>query len=152
MKAVVNGLANYETTMLSALDGIEGPVPSHHGSDNEPKALFYVLFGLAFETLLDTSADATSSAAARDSAITALSAMRSLVQPRCSGKAILELAIFNEFTSLCYRMAITETASVQMHLISVIVSFAQTQRGNINAVDDTYVLSGKKLPGADQRL
>jgi HEAT repeat-containing protein 5 len=87
--------------------------------------------------LLNTSADATSSTAARESAIVALQALQSLVRPEFSGKALLEPTVFTEFTSLCYRMAITEAASVQLHLISVIVSFAQTQRTNIKDLD-TY--------------
>ena len=131
MKAVANAMTNQEPTILSALDGLESPGLSRQTLDNEPKALFFVLFGLVYEALLETSADATSSSTARESAIISLQAMKTLVQPRYCGKAILEPAVFGEFTSLCYRMAITETASVQLHIIAVILSFAQSQRGNI---------------------
>jgi HEAT repeat-containing protein 5 len=135
MKAVANAMSSQEPTILSALDGVEGVSTHRTASDSEPKALFYVLIGLVYETLLSTSADATSSSSARESATVALQAMRSLVQPRYCGRAILEPSVFGEFTSLCYRMAITETASVQIHLISVIVSFAQSQRNNISSME-----------------
>lgn len=122
-----------EPTILLALDGGESGSSSQPPTTSEPKALFFVLFGLVYETLVNTSADATSSATSRENAIIALQALKSLVQPQYSGRAILEPTTLTEFTSLCYRMAITETANVQLHLVEVIVSFAETQKSNIRA-------------------
>jgi hypothetical protein len=135
MKAVGNAMSNKEPAVIAALDGTESETGPRLPSNTEPKALFFVMFGLVFETLLDTSVEATSSAAMRDSAVIALQALQSLVRPEFSGKALLEQTVFTEFTSLCYRMAITESAKVQLHLISVIIAFAQTQRVNIKDLD-----------------
>ena len=105
--------------ILLAMDGLESSdgnsaVASSSSGREEPTALVFALFGLTYEALAVSSADATPSAKMRHNALIALEALKSLVKPQYSGRALLDPPIFNEFTSLCYRMAMTESAAVQV--------------------------------------
>lgn len=94
----------------------------------EPTAFFYIIFGLVYEALATSSADSSSTTTARQSAVvSALQALKSLVRPEYSGSAIMEPTIFDEFISLCYRMGMTESAAIQIHLVEMLSIFAATQ-------------------------
>lgn len=119
--------------ILAAMDGQEttgqkASLTEDQNQREEPTAMFFALFGLVYEALATSSADATSTTALRQNAIVALEALKSLVKPEYSGKAIFEPVIFDEFTSLCYRMAMTESPAVQIHLVDAIASFASSQK------------------------
>lgn len=124
--------------ILLAMDGMdstdEGPASSATAQRDEPTALFFALFGLIYEALSASSADATPSAKLRRNALIALNALKSLVKPAFSGRALFDPPIFSEFMSLCYRMAMTESAAAQVLLVEVISVFATSQAGNINAL------------------
>lgn len=112
--------------ILAAMDGRE-PATTVNGSARsrtEPTAFFFPVFGLVYEGLVAASTDASSAQGSRETTIIALEALKSLVHPDYSGKALLEPAIFDEFTSLCYRMAMTESAAVQVHLVEAIAALA----------------------------
>ena len=47
----------------------------------------------------------------------------------------MEPAIFKEFISLCYRMAMTEPANIQVHLVEMIAIFAAS-----HGAGDTYAV------------
>lgn len=133
MSAVSTSMKLRDPYVLAAMDGLDSP-PSESLSSSkpraEPTALFFAIFGLICEALALSSADSTPSAEIRRNVIIALETLKSLVKPEYSGNALLESSIFDEFSSLCYRMAMTESASVQSHLVEVIASFAVSQKVN----------------------
>lgn len=118
--------------VLAAMDGREVSQEVAESSTDvsreAPTAFFFVIFGLVYETLATASADSSSSMSARNSTVVAaLQALKCLVRPEYSGKAVMEPTISEEFISLCYRMAMTETASVQVHLVEMLAILAATQ-------------------------
>lgn len=119
--------------ILAAMDGKE-PTPSSYSPSptrTEPTSFFFVVFGLVYDALATSSTDSTSTDTSRETAITALEALKSLVRPEYSGKAILDPVIFEEFSGLCYRMALTESATVQIHLVEALATFASGQLSNL---------------------
>jgi HEAT repeat-containing protein 5 len=117
--------------IVAAMDGREGEsAPTTSRSD--PTALFYVIFGLVFEALTQSSTSSTSSTSGESVTVTALESLQHLVRPEYAGSAILEANVFDEFSSLCYRLAMMETANVHIPLIRTINSLATTQLGNTN--------------------
>ncbi|TDL16333.1 clathrin-coated vesicle protein [Rickenella mellea] len=132
MQAVATAMKANDPNILAAMDGQE-TVDTSTQSDKaslrqEPTAMFFALFGLVFEALASSSADSTSTIALRQNAVTALETLKSLVKPEYSGAALLDPVIFDEFTSLCYRMAMTESAAVQVHLAEAVASFSSSQK------------------------
>jgi hypothetical protein len=115
----------------AAMDGHEFHAgtnkPSYLGKREEPTAFFFVIFGLVYEALATSSTESTSPASAQASVIAALQALKCLVRPEYSGMAIREPTIFEEFISLCYRIAITESARITVHLLEMLSVFATSQ-------------------------
>lgn len=117
--------------IVAAMDGRE---PSSTAPDQlkapreEPAAFFYIVFGLVYEALAAASTDSVANSTTRQtSLIASLQALKSLVRPEYAGKAILEPTIFDEFIGVCYRLAMTESAPIQIHLIEVMAVFAASQ-------------------------
>lgn len=129
-----------DATILAAMDGQE-PSQSQNGQTRakpreDPTAFFYVLFGLVYEALSTSSSDSGSANLDRQTPVVAcLEALKSLVRPEYAGKAIMEPNIFDEFISLSYRMAMTESATVQVHLVEMLGVLAATQGSR--CVDNT---------------
>lgn len=118
--------------ILAAMDGKEveqgSPKTAIQPKREEPTAFFFVVFGLVCEALATSSSDSNTASSTRQSAIiSAVKALKCLVRPEYSGKAIMESTIFEEFISLCYRLAMTESAAVQIHLVEVLGIFAETR-------------------------
>lgn len=117
--------------ILAAMDGREltsGVVESTKKAREEPTAFFFIIFGLVYEALSASSADSTSGTVSRQSAtITALQTLKCLLKPEYAGKTIMEPTIFDEFISVSYRMAMTEGANIQIHLVEMLSVFATTQ-------------------------
>jgi hypothetical protein len=102
--------------------------PSNFSKREEPTAFFFVIFGLVYEALATSSTESTSGASARQAlVVAALQALKSLVRPEYSGKAFRDPTIFDEFISLCYRIAMTETAKIQVHLLDMLSIFAASK-------------------------
>ena len=94
----------------------------------EPTAFFYIIFGLVFEALSTSSSESTSPTSSHQSIlISALCALKSLVRPEYSGKVLTEPTIFDELISQCYRLAMTEPASVHVELVEMLASLAKAQ-------------------------
>lgn len=94
----------------------------------EPTAFFFIIFGLVYEALVTSSADSSSGTVTRQTAVvSALQALKCLVRPEYSGSAIMDPTIFEEFISLCYRMGMTESAAIQIHLVEMLGIFAASQ-------------------------
>lgn len=120
-----------DPSILLALDGqdpsqstVDAPKP---GPRQEPTVFFHVIFGLVYEALATTSTDSTGADNRLTVAVASLQALKYLVRPEYCGRAILVPAIFEEFIALCYRLALTEPASVQIPLIETLASLASTQ-------------------------
>lgn len=121
-----------DPNVLAAMDGLEAPAAAAATSKpgekrSDPTAFFFPVFGLVCEALSSQSSDPASGGGALEMTITALDALKSLVRPEYSGSAILEPVIFEELIGLCYRLALTEPAVVQRHLVEMISSLAVSQ-------------------------
>ncbi|THU92726.1 clathrin-coated vesicle protein [Dendrothele bispora CBS 962.96] len=131
LQAVATAMQAKDSFILAAMDGreqVNGAAEPSKGARDEPTAFFFIVFGLVYEALAAASTDSmTNNSTRQASVITALRTLKSLVRPEYAGKAILEPAIFDEFISVCYRMAMTESAAVEIHLIEVLTIFAATQ-------------------------
>ncbi|KAG0706406.1 armadillo-type protein [Suillus ampliporus] len=125
LQAVANAMSRSDQYMSAAILGTEmgSSVNGVSSAAEGPAPLFFPLFGLIYEALATSSPDTTSSRVG--TLIACLGALKCLLDPRYSGKALLEPTVFKEFTSLSHRMAMTESAGVIVHLISVLTSFAK---------------------------
>ncbi|KAL0567040.1 hypothetical protein V5O48_014955 [Marasmius crinis-equi] len=132
LQAVAVAMRAGDPSILAAMDGRE---PAKEQPElvskarDEPAMFFYVIFGLVYEALAASTSDSTNSSTRQASMTAALNTLKSLVRPEYAGKAILEPTIFDEFISVCYRIAMTESAAFQIHLIEVLAAFASTQDG-----------------------
>ncbi|KAF8584408.1 ARM repeat-containing protein [Ramaria rubella] len=133
LKAVATAMRSNDPHILAAMDGKETITPLNQQlrTRSEPSAFFFIIFGLVYDALAASSTDATSVDTSRETTVTALEALKSLVRPEFSGKAILDPVVFEEFSNLCYRMAMTESAAVQVHLVEVVAALAISQAPNL---------------------
>ncbi|KAJ6526020.1 clathrin-coated vesicle protein [Mycena capillaripes] len=132
LQAVATAMLASDPHILAAMDGQElakdAKAPAKQARREEPTMFFFIVFGLVYEALATASAESSSSTTSRQATvIAALQTLKCLVRPEYAGKAIMEPAIFDEFISLCYRMAMTETARIQIHLVEVLAIMAATQ-------------------------
>jgi hypothetical protein len=121
-----------DPAMLAAMDGRESSTDiKTNGPSNiseEPTMFFFVIFGLIYEALATSSTESSIITSTRElTVIAALQTLKCLVRPKYSGKALLEPTTFDEFISLCYRMAMTETAPIQCHLVEMVIALAESQ-------------------------
>jgi hypothetical protein len=121
--------------VLTAMDGSETVVngASQSALRAEPTALFFVIFGLAYEAL--ASPDTDSGSGQRTISVIALKCLRYLVRPQYSGHALLDQANFDELISLFYRMTITESPIVVMHILEVVSSLVVSQETKLAELD-----------------
>ncbi|KAK0303475.1 hypothetical protein LTR01_008030 [Friedmanniomyces endolithicus] len=85
----------------------------------EPVAFFFVLFGLAFESLAVRSAE--DEATTRQRNLEILQALKKILRPSVSGNAVYQEVVFSETVDLLSRMVLTESFGVQ----SVVVEIAR---------------------------
>lgn len=124
-----------DTCVLAAMDGIE---PGANGAlqptpRKEPTALFFVIFGLAYEAL--ASPDTDSGPGHRKISVIALKCLKHIVRPQYSGHALLDQANFEELVNLFYRMAITEPPTVVVHILEVLSSLVVSQDTRLAELD-----------------
>ena len=138
LHAVATSMAMNDPYILAAMDGLDTTESKTTQKTNrdrdEPTAMFFALFGLIYEALVTSSADANPSTKIQQNSVIALEALKSLVKPEYSGKVLLEPTILDEFTGLCYRMALTESALVQVHLVEAVASFANGQADRLKSL------------------
>jgi len=135
-----------DPAILSAMDGRESSISSETNppatTRDEPTLFFFVIFGLIYEALATSSAESNLTTSTREpTVIAALQALKCLVRPQYSGKSLLESATFDEFISLCYRMAMTETALIQIHLVEMISGLTASQDQTPRPVSDTVCVN-----------
>ena len=90
----------------------------------EPAANFYIIYGLAFESLVKALGDSSTSAMAQ----VCLKAMQSLVKPQMSGN-VFEGAFFDELCTICYRIGMSSTAAVKADMCEVVKVFVTSRNG-----------------------
>ena len=83
----------------------------------EPVAFFFVLFGLAFESLAVRSTDDHTLAQQRHLDI--LQALKKILRPSVSGNAVYQEVVFAETMDLLDRMVLTESLSVQTIIVDI---------------------------------
>ena len=107
------------------MDGFDQPssTTAEPQRRTDASAMFFVVFGLVYETLSGSYAETSKNPHAAVSQV-ALRAMRNFVLQEYSGSALLEPTIFNELLSLWYRIAITEPPAVQIRLVETLNAFA----------------------------
>lgn len=136
LKAVASLMQAKDPNIVAAMDGkddgLPTPTPESSFRRNGPTAFFFIIFGLVYEALAQSSTSSASATSNQEVSVAALEALESLVRPEYAGDAIMETTIFEEFTSLCYRMAMMETTAVQLPLIRAVASLAGSQCGNSN--------------------
>ena len=139
LEAVATVMQARDPSILAAMDGKEvtekETILISAGDRKEPTAFFYVIFGLVYEALATSSADTSSTSTRHSGVVAALQALKCLVRPEYSGNAILEPTIFEEFISLCYRMGMTETPAIQVHVVEMLAIFAATQSSSLSGAD-----------------
>jgi hypothetical protein len=86
---------------------------------------FFVIFGLVYEALADSTSESAGPASTHQLAVTAaLEALKYLARPEFSGRALQESVVFDELVNLCYRIVMTESAVVQPYLVEAIAPLA----------------------------
>jgi HEAT repeat-containing protein 5 len=94
-----------------------------NGNTEQPKTFFFIIFGLVFEALVTSSPE--SGRQNIKNTVIALRALKCLVHNQYAGNAFRDVAIFEELVNLCYRMALTEPVTVQIHLVETLASLAE---------------------------
>lgn len=125
--------------MLAAMDGQESipPGPSKETRD-EPTAFFWAIFGLVYESLVTPVQD--SDLTAQRTSSVALQALKCLVQQKYCGKVFTDGQIFEEVVNLFYRMALTESAAVQIYLVDTVASLATSLDTKVQSNGNAYVI------------
>lgn len=120
---------------MDGQDTVSGvqPVPLEE-TRKDPCAMFFIIFGLIYEALSTASIASDSSSSNRHpSTAAAFRALQSIVAPRFSGQALIEQTTFRELMGLCYRIAMTESASMQLHLVAALSALAAVNGPNTDA-------------------
>lgn len=127
LQAVTSAMETGEPAVRIALDGgdpLTTEVPATNGDTvvEHPAAFFFVIFGLVFEALATSTPDVQNTR----TTIVALKALKCLVRNQYAGNAFRDVPIFEELVNLFYRMALTEPAAVQIHLVETLASLAES--------------------------
>lgn len=138
LHAVAIGLASRDPFVLGAVDGATFTSPEPPAVETgptiraEPSTNFYILYGLAFESL--TRSLGTDSAMAS----VVLRVMSSLVDPQLAGTTVFDGAFFDEMCTVCYRIAMSESAAVKADMVDLVAAFATTRKG-MTGVDSAQI-------------
>jgi HEAT repeat protein len=139
LHAVAIGLAAEDPFMVGAVDGAIyksaadiPPVPTGPAIRPEPAQNFYILYGLAFDAL--TRALGTDPTMAS----VVLKVMGSLVHPQLSGTTVFEGTFFDEMCTLCYRIAMSESAAIKADMVNLVAAFA-TSRRDVTGIDSAQI-------------
>ncbi|KAF2857249.1 hypothetical protein K470DRAFT_223739 [Piedraia hortae CBS 480.64] len=104
--------------VFDALDDREPPTtPKQINYREEPVAFFFVLFGLAFESLATRSSD--DDIVSRQRNLEILQALKRVLRPSVSGDAVYQEVVFSETVDLLSRMVLTESLSVQSNVVEI---------------------------------
>ncbi|KAK6399074.1 hypothetical protein LTR65_000632 [Meristemomyces frigidus] len=105
-----------EDKSVSGIDGIKRKSTGINYRE-EPVAFFFVLFGLAFESLaVRTSED---DIITRSRNLDILQALKKILRPSVSGNAVYRDVVFSETMDLLSRMSLTESLGVQAVVVEI---------------------------------
>ncbi|KZV63558.1 clathrin-coated vesicle protein [Peniophora sp. CONT] len=160
LRAVTTFMEANDPAIRAAMDGLDSlaTLSDATSSRTEPSAMFFIVFGLVYETLSGSSPSQAQSDDRNANSQVALRAMRCLIRTEYAGKALLEPTIFDELINLWYRMAMTEPPSVQIQLVETVRAFASNHAGTLNVATSispqmhclricAYILKGA-MPGS----
>jgi HEAT repeat-containing protein 5 len=118
-KNASTGTASEEEEEGKQINGINGIARKSTGINyrEEPVAFFFVLFGLAFESLAVRSADDSVVTTQRNTDI--LQALKKILRPSVSGNAVYQEVVFSETMDLLSRMVLTESLGVQAIVVEL---------------------------------
>lgn len=89
----------------------------------EPLPHFFVVYGLAFEIMSQSFGNPT----ATKDALAAAKAMQTLVKPIYCGIALFSSAAYEELCTLCYRIALGESALLRAEMVQIMGNFASSR-------------------------
>ena len=90
--------------------------PSDINYRDEPVAFFFVLFGLAFESLAGRVID---SQAAKEQTLEILQALKKILRPSVAGQAIYQEIVFSETMDMLDRLVLTEGLDIQLNIVEI---------------------------------
>ena len=130
LQAVSVSLALNDPFTTGSLDGqaFTSPTPptSIPTATIEPVTNFYIIYGLAFESLVKAMGDSSTTTVAQ----TALRALASLVRPQISGSSVFQGAFFDELCTVCYRIAMSEPAAVKSEMVNLMASYVVSRHNS----------------------
>lgn len=85
----------------------------------EPVAFFFVLFGLAFESLAARPSGSEDDVVSRQRRMEILQALKKILRPSVSGNAVYQEVVFAESMDLLDRMVLTESLGVQTIIVEI---------------------------------
>ncbi len=133
LEAVAIALSTSDAFVIGAMDGqtFANPVePAIKASvRSELAANFYIVYGLAFESLVKTMGDTSTAATAK----VCLKIMQSLVKPQLSG-SVFEGALFDELCTVCYRIGMAEGTGIKADMCEVMRIFVTSRRGSQGSI------------------
>jgi hypothetical protein len=134
MHALAISLSAGDPYALGALDGqsfqlATSPLPQNLSTPRtEPVAIFYILYGLAFESLLKSLGD--SSGTATLMAQVCLKVIGALVKPSiCGGVFESQDQVFDELAAVGYRVGMGEGAGVRAEVCDMLRGFVESRKG-----------------------
>ncbi|KAH8084924.1 ARM repeat-containing protein [Cristinia sonorae] len=134
LNAVTVAMEEKNEWIQAAMNGKESLEESTNVS-LQPAPFFHMLFGLVYEALVNSKPEPRTPR--NEDTIIALRAMKCLVQPAFAGDVFSDPAIFEELVHLLYRLALTETPAVQIHLLEAIISLAKSLQAAAKASGPT---------------
>lgn len=129
LNAMAISLSASDQYTLAAVDGqpvnSAQAVPAPLVPKSEPATNFYILYGLAFEALVKSLGESSTTSMAQ----TSLRAMGYLIKPEISGTTVFQGAFFDELCTVAYRIAMSEPANVKREMVELMCTFATSRVG-----------------------
>lgn len=117
---VFDALDNKDTDTAKIESGAANSIAQKNAGINyreEPVAFFFVLYGLAFESLAVRSG--TDDVLVRQKNLDILAALKKILRPSVSGMAVFQEVVFAETMDLLDRMVLTESLAMQEIIIEI---------------------------------
>ena len=133
---VFNALDGNSGTQNSESNGIEGNEINYR---EEPVAFFFILYGITFEALVKR--DTTDYEGGQDQTLEILLALKKILRPPVSGRAIYQDAVFSETMDLFDRLALTEGLPVQAAVVDIIRNLCINHPSVEDSAEDNEHLS-----------
>ena len=131
-------------------NGVNGVIRKSTGINyrEEPVAFFFVLFGLAFESLAARSND--DDVVTRQRNLDVLQAVKKILRPSVSGNAVYQEVVFAEMMDLLDRMVLTESFGVQAIIVEIARNLCMVHPSSRQGVETT--INGEALSDDIEQL